>query len=184
MVTIAGTLTVREIRGRNGPFVVGRLVSELGEFAIKNSLIEEYEEGSYRGSFSVSRIYPASYVAGGRVTCEVRADLVEIVLDDIAGLPPQEEISPEKDPLEEETAIATPAASAQQVDRENTDATTEIHESDTAEKLFGLLWPLGPIVKLDPTVGRATLREQTQYLKSQHYRYKPQETHWVLSTAA
>ncbi|MDQ4281120.1 DUF3275 family protein, partial [Pseudomonas aeruginosa] len=35
-ITVPGQLTLRTIRGRNGPFNVGRLVTPIGKFAVKD----------------------------------------------------------------------------------------------------------------------------------------------------
>ena len=70
MIKISGVVTVKTINGRNGPFNVGRLVTEIGEFAVKEG-IEEYDPGQYEGDFAISRIYQASYAIGGRTTTEV-----------------------------------------------------------------------------------------------------------------
>jgi len=78
-----GVLTIRTIQGRNGPFNVGRLITDLGEFAVKDTLLEQHEEGRYEGSFNVTQIFPSSYVAGGRFVVEVRATLKSLILNGI-----------------------------------------------------------------------------------------------------
>ncbi len=51
-ITVPGQLTLRTIRGRNGPFNVGRLVTPIGTFAVKDAELEQYPEGKYEGSSS------------------------------------------------------------------------------------------------------------------------------------
>ena len=44
MLKLSGTLTIKTIHGRQGPFNVGRLLAEEGEFAVKEPLLDQYEE--------------------------------------------------------------------------------------------------------------------------------------------
>ena len=72
-ITIEGSLRIKRIHGANGPFCVGDLSSEIGEFRVKDSVLDQFEEGVYSGRFAVSRIFPWSYSANGRMVLEVRA---------------------------------------------------------------------------------------------------------------
>ncbi|HBO79846.1 MAG TPA: hypothetical protein DD502_17030, partial [Cupriavidus sp.] len=49
--------------------------------------------------------------------------------------------------------------------------------------LFGTLWPLGEIVKLDATVDRRVLREQRDRLGVLGYEFAPLSQDWHLATA-
>lgn len=152
MIKLSGSVQIRSINGRNGPFNVGRLNTEIGEFAVKRG-IEEFDDGVYSGEFTISRIYPASFVIGGRSIVEVRADIEAIALVDVdtsAGeesTVPVVETEPEPEP------------------------TTPLPDEDAA--LFGELWPLGEKVKLDPTVDRPLLRRQATRLKELGYQFQP-----------
>ncbi len=199
MITLQGTLTVRTINGRNGPFNVGRLLTEIGEFAVKDPELDQYEEGRYEGSFGINLIYPTSYVAGGRMVMEVRARIGLWSLDDIDDLKPEDQAPiVEPDPLEETPPIGTKPASDDTCKQE-TDADAKI--DDTAEPaeaepeattvgiqpeadkalatLFGELWPLGKEVKLDPTVDRSQFRQQRDHLKAAGYQFRPLDQLWV-----
>ncbi|MEW8276331.1 MAG: DUF3275 family protein [Candidatus Thiodiazotropha taylori] len=44
---------------------------------------------------------------------------------------------------------------------------------DELKQLFGMIWPLGEQVKLDPTVGRPIFRAQKEYLRSVGYKFDP-----------
>ena len=55
-MNIDGVLTIRTINGSNGPFNVGRLITDLGEFSVKDTLLEQYKEGRYEGT-TISRRY-------------------------------------------------------------------------------------------------------------------------------
>ena len=183
MITLSGNLSIREISGKHGVFRVGKLQCELGEFAIKSSLIEEFDQGTYRGQFGISRIYPTTYAVGNRITCEVRAELSNLLLDTIDQALP-DDVPNERDPIEEETGLTVTPQSAPDATTTPVEASASDSVTTTAEKLFGLVWPLGNVVKLDPTVGRALLREQVAYLKANHYRYQPRVTHWLLNESA
>jgi hypothetical protein len=50
-IVVPGQLTLRTIRGKNGPFTVGRL-APIGKFAVKDPELEQYPEGKYDGNSS------------------------------------------------------------------------------------------------------------------------------------
>jgi hypothetical protein len=188
MIKLSGSLSIRTIHGRNGDFNVGRLLTEIGEFAVKDALIEEYEEGRYEGDFGITGIYPAHYLAGGRLVVEIRAKLETISLSGIDDLAP-EDATPavEPDPIEEELKTSpTPSASpdAQALVEQNAQAestSTEPESSDPEaelKQLFVELYPLEAKVKLDPTVGRALFRQQKDTLKQMGYRFVPIGQYW------
>ena len=58
MIKLPGVLHIRIITGRNGDFRVGRLVTDIGEFAVKDAELDQYDEGRYEGYFGISQIYP------------------------------------------------------------------------------------------------------------------------------
>lgn len=184
MVTLPGIINIKTIHGRNGPFNVGTLKCDIGEFTVKDSSIEEFDEGSYSGSFIVSQIKPSSYFAGGQIVLEVRAYLEGISLDD--DLPGEaEETELERDPILDEPV---PESTTQQSDifeapaddEKVTDLEVGLFGEDKAlMDLFGVLWPLGETVKLDPSVNRAVFRKQKDYLKSIGYKFMATNQHWV-----
>lgn len=51
-IVVPGQLTLRTIRGKNGPFTVGRLTTHLGVFEVKDPELEQYPEGKYEGNSS------------------------------------------------------------------------------------------------------------------------------------
>lgn len=51
-IVVPGQLTLRTIRGKNGPFTVGRLATHLGTFEVKDPELEQYPEGKYDGNSS------------------------------------------------------------------------------------------------------------------------------------
>lgn len=174
MVKLDGQLVVKTINGRNGPFNVGKLFTDIGEFAVKSPKLEEMEEGQFPGVFLINKIFPSSYVHGGRIIAEIRADVAEFVFRDKEALtaPAVPELPAEPDPLDEETTAP--------VDKPSTATASTSTEPDTdPATLFGEIWPLGQQVRLDATVPRAVLRAQTSYLKAHGYRYVPSEQIWT-----
>jgi hypothetical protein len=192
MIKLSGVLTIRNIVGRNGPSSVGRLVTEIGEFAVKDTVLDQYDEGKYDGEFGISRIYPTSYIAGGRMVIEIRATLESIALADIETLQEDSESAfTEPDPIDEEkrplpagkpeTGVRSEEAESGRFESpEGIDGGTESDD----EKLFGTLWPLGPEVKLDTTVDRMVFRKQRERLKALGYKFSAVGQVWKLPDPA
>lgn len=189
MIKLSGTLLIRQINGRNGAFSVGRLVTPIGEFAVKDTLLDQYDEGRYEGEFGVSRIYPSHYLAGGRMVIEVRATLETVALAAIGELPmTQQGVLQEPDPLDQErlarTEVSPPEetraqAAAASEPREPAPApAADGDEGQPDADLFGVLWPLGETVKLDTTVDRSLFRRQKERLKALGYRFQPVGQIW------
>ena len=186
MLKLSGILAIRSIKGSRGDFNVGRLVTEIGEFAVKDPLIEEYEEGRYEGEFGISGIFPSTYSTNGRTVVEIRARLGSIALKGIEQLTDEDTLPVvEQDPIEE-----APAPIVAEAPLEIPDLETTVHSAEGAfppadkpiavmsieeeisfrneqeyRRLFGTLWPLQGKVKLDPTVDRQTFRAQRDALK-------------------
>ena len=74
MVQLPGTLTIKTVTGRYGDFNVATLDSEIGKFAIRDAVLDEYNEGTYQGTFGLTRIYSGSYQTSHRVVIETRAN--------------------------------------------------------------------------------------------------------------
>lgn len=185
-MNINGVLTIRTIQGRNGPFNVGRLITDLGEFAVKDTLLEQYEEGRYEGNFNVTQIFPSSYLAGGRFVVEVRATIKSLNLDGVDDLKPEDkEVASEPDPADNQPELtkAVAPADADQPTEVKTESDGELDDNGGDEALFDSLWPLGTQVKLDPTVDRLKFRLQRNRLKDLGYTFDPREQIWSNSTA-
>ena len=176
-MNIDGVLTIRTIQGRNGPFNVGRLITDLGEFAVKDTLLDQYDEGRYDGNFSITQIFPASYFAGGRFVVEVRATLKNLSLDGVDALKPEDEApASEPDPVDDQPLSAVAASSSTATEVERPPEVEAGAEGD--DVLFGTLWPLGTQVRLDPTVDRKRFREQRNRLKALGYTFNAIEQIW------
>jgi len=193
MIKLSGLLTIKSITGRNGPFSIGRLVTELGEFTVKDTLLEQYDPGKYEGDFGISRIYPFSYAAAGGVRVEIRACVETIALAGIGKLTAEEEraVTVESDPLDETPVVAEMRAittlGKTEIDlpqaSEPSDGSDGVDTNPSDFELFGASWPLGNEVKLDPTVDRARFRSQRDRLKSSGYRFQAVGQVWIKEVA-
>lgn len=201
MMKLSGILAIRAIKGSRGDFNVGRLLTEIGEFAVKDPLIEEYEEGRYEGEFGITSIFPSTYFTNGRTVVEIRARLGSIALKGIEELTEEDALPVvEPDPIEEmpKPVLAEAPAEAVVIDDAATirgegvvppsDAPVavmsieeEINFRNEQEyrALFGTLWPLQAKVKLDPTVDRQNFRAQRDALKTLGYKFQPLGQLWV-----
>lgn len=219
MVKLKGSIKVKRINGRNGPFSVGTLVTSIGEFAVKSAMLDQYDEGLYQGEFVVNHIGGGFYTTGGRVVVETRAIVTQMIIAR-AELGPIEGAPLEVDPLDEEVPKSVapkpapeqkpavkpepklkPAPELEPVGKDDnqprhprqsskpTPAEVPVRPQPEAAggddpdvKLFGELWPLANVVKLDPT-DRARLRLQADRLKGLGYRFDAQNQSWVKKAA-
>jgi len=195
MITLSGQLAIRTIHGRNGDFNVGRLATSIGEFVIKNAELDQYREGKYDGEFVITEIRPSTYHTSGRMVIEIRAHLGGMTLSGIDSLSSDEakQLSPQEvDPIDEEAQAPVPAATVTaEADEDNLASNPLIDTTpfgstvpDTAATesadvaLFGALWPLGDVVKLDATVDRRQLRQQRDRLSAMGYEFAPLSQDW------
>ncbi len=190
-IKLEGTLVVRHINGSRGGFSVGDLSTAIGKFKVKDAILDQYEEGEYRGAFLVTQIFPSTYVWNGRVTTEIRVNVSDIFLDE-----GEEKAVPavqsEPDPVNEEQQVAHPA---EQSLAEQTQAAIpeEVEQvaapaadpDDPDAVLFGpefyLIVAAGEPVKLDPTIDRGLFRNQRDRLKELGYQFQKMNQTWEKS---
>ncbi|AZC91305.1 DUF3275 family protein [Pseudomonas chlororaphis] len=202
MINLPGQLTIRTINGRNGDFNVGRLSTSIGEFVIKDALLDQYNEGKYRGDFVITEIRPSYYTTGGRLVVEIRAKLDSMTLDDVANLSAEEAdrlSSTELDPIDEEPSSTSTPDTARKPHRHKSSPSTQpdddapfgmetsptpapITPQDADKQLFGTIWPIGPSVRLDTTVDRQRLRQQCARLGELGYELDFKLQLWTLSS--
>lgn len=203
MITLPGQLAIKTIHGRNGDFNVGRLATSIGEFVIKNAELDQYREGKYEGDFVITEIRPSTYNTSGRMVIEIRAHLGGMTLSNIDHLSRDEanRLSPQEvDPIDEEAQAPVPSTSAPAEAKAATSsdplvdttpfgadvpaklASKPVTQDDDAT-LFGALWPLGEIVKLDATVDRRLLRQQRDRLGALGYEFAPLSQDWHIASA-
>ena len=114
MIRIDGAqLRVKRIRqSRNGAFCVADLSTDIGEFKVKDPLLDQFDEGEYQATVWISEIYLAQYVAFGKGVTEIRARLHDLQVQAQGALRRAEEQA-QPDPIDErETVRAPPAAPA------------------------------------------------------------------------
>lgn len=197
MIRTEGTLLVKKIKqSRNGPFCVADLVTDFGEFKVKDSLLDQFAEGEYRGMVWISEIYLAQYVSFGRGVTELRARLHDIQVDTESSLPAKSANDSEPDPLDESPPLRvlpdTAGDSAKtkplklRVARKSAGTTTDAGaaQDDAAEhamfgdEIYQQIVDRQPI-KLDPTIDdRARFRAQTQRLRQIGYQFDAKTQTW------
>lgn len=180
-IKIAGKLTVKVIHGSKGDFAVGALSTSIGEFKVKDAILDQYSEGEYRGQFILTQVYQSSYVWKGRVISDLCAHVSDIFLETAEEKAIPTEVQAEMDPaLENDQAVRgrsdedvpAPAAPA-----------GEVNTSDDPDvQLFGELHALvigRQPVKLDPTCDRVKFRVQRDRLKSLGFKFASATQTWM-----
>ena len=197
MITINGVLTVKQISGSNGKFCTGDLNTSIGEFKVKESILDQFEEGRYEGEFDIERFYLTSYVWRGKSTTDIRARVTDIRLDK-AEEGEVDQSTPEPEPIIEEAIASktTLTVSNNTNDGMTTnqaevkpDGTKEFVLSDDVAKDYEhlindvgteLVYQIANTlpVKLDPTVDRALFYKQRDALKAHGYRFNAMTQSW------
>jgi hypothetical protein len=185
-VALTGTLVVKWISGRNGDFAVGDLRTPIGEFRVKDALLDQFEAGEYQGTFWVSQIYSKSYDYRGRITIETRASIADLQVDVEGDAPIEPPLGTEPDPVDEAPPAPAPKSGsvAALVDRQRTvpDQPVLDADADADQALFGAelfeLLQAREHVKLDPTIERLRFREQKERLKALAYAFDVKSQSW------
>ncbi|WP_020406839.1 DUF3275 family protein [Hahella ganghwensis] len=168
MITLQGDLVVEKRSGRNGDFNVAKIHTSIGKFSVRYSLLDQFEQGKYEGEFDVSQIRAASFQLGntGKILIEAVAQIDAIRITG-AELGHEELPDPVIDPGTDQACDVQNAKSEKKVATKRKAATSsrDSYADPAGESLFGHLWPLGSVVKLDSTVDRNTLRAQIKYLQ-------------------
>lgn len=199
-IRVRGTLSIQRKTSARGAFNIGDLATEIGEFEVKDSLIEEFEPGKYTGEFIIKWIAPDSFSWRGRVFVKNRATLEEILIDEADEGAPTPSTPPEPDPIEQAPAAAprpTAAPPSQEPATQSAapvkgarskSASTTKEPADGDAELFGeellaLLQQRSPI-KLDPTVDREQFRRQRDRLKVIGYSFDAKAQTWSIKEVA
>ncbi|MGM9489612.1 DUF3275 family protein [Ideonella sp. YS5] len=191
-ISVRGTLVVQRKRGRKGEFNIGDLSTEIGEFEVKDALIEEFEPGKYTGEFVVNWIEPDSFSWRGKVFVKNRANLDAIYIDEAdetegAATPV---VPPEPDPADAAAAtdgtephIAGEDPSGMQSVPALPTPTAGVRNDGSDDlallgpELFELLATRQPM-KLDPTIDRVQFRRQRDRLKALDYVFNVKSQTW------
>lgn len=193
-IRVRGTITIQRKTSARGAFNIGDLATEIGEFEVKDSLIEEFEPGKYTGEFIIKWIAPDSFSWRGRVFVKNRATLDEIIIDEADEGESAPAAPPEPDPIE--TPPAAPAAQSAPAPRppassspkppaspKSTEASSSADEELFGEELFSLLQARS-VIKLDPTVDRVQFRSQRDRLKELGYGFDAKSQAWSVKELA
>lgn len=184
MISLSGTLDVRTIKGSNGPFQVGELTTSVGEFKVKDKVLEQFEPGAYTGTFLIDKIYPHSYVWYGKVTVEIRARLADVQLDNDEPFSETGQVpaSTEPDPADEERVpdtVAKPRADEAAVTAQAGSESGELYLPDLFGTELADAIVAGDPVKLDPTVDRGVFRQQRDQLRAFGYAFQASTQTWL-----
>lgn len=201
-IIVAGKLVIKTINGRNGQFNVGLLETAIGSFSVKDRELEQYTAGVYQGQFVIGRIFMHAWSYGANSGTEIRARLDDMSIETNGGLTPGDEqklLPPVNDPLDEEIRpteqpvqvpsapetiqAPTPAPEKNATKRAQFTVPTFAEQEAGDRSLFGALWPLGEVVKLDATAPRQVLRQQKARLSQLGYDFIAQEQHFVKNVA-
>ena len=205
-IRVRGTITIQRKTSSRGAFNIGDLVTEIGEFEVKDSLIEEFEPGKYTGDFLIKWIAPDSFSWRGRVFVKNRATLDEILIDDADESAPSPAAPPEPDPIEMAASAQAKSSNKEQSDTAQAapvvvtvEAAAASPQSDTPSAasatsttgdaaLFGTeifeFVQAREVVKLDATIDREKFRQQRDRLKELGYRFDAKPQTWVPPRAA
>jgi Protein of unknown function (DUF3275) len=192
-IQLAGKLIVRVRQGKRGPFAVGELITPVGTFKVKDTIIDQYDEGQYNGIFVIDKIYASCYTYNNGVISEIRATVSNIILDTQEDVPASNSHS-ELDPLDER-AIASSSPDSS-VPREESVALSPSRPSVkkstgpsgdfkalSDEVLFGDLLVdvrANKPISLDPTTERETFRSQRDRLKFLGYKFDALHQTWYV----
>lgn len=193
MIKLTGQILIKQIQSRRGFFAVGELQTELGVFKVKDAILDQFNEGTYKGTFLVQRIFMDPYVHQGRCVTEIRATVAEIFIDNEAALPDTSYQSlPEPDPIDQESPCL-PTSSSGEMPTPNpsgpiSDSSPSVNESNPdsqetvlmdlfGDEIFGCIQS-NSAIKLDPTVDRTRFRQQRDYLKANGYGFHAATQTW------
>ena len=75
-IRVRGSLVVERKSGRRGNFNVGELTTAIGIFDVKDTVIEQFEPGSYTGDFLIRSIIGGDPSAGALAVQAVPLNMV------------------------------------------------------------------------------------------------------------
>lgn len=187
MLEIPGTLQVQYRNGRHGPFPDGLLLTEAGNFRVRDKLLETLEEGEYQGVFQVDAIDLYTYKWSGFGYPEVRTSIKAVIADySFSGYDKDggfDDVPVYSDPIEEDDEedeeVAADADVPQPV--QEIEPVAETSTSDTQSVMNELLksdWTIGEPLKIDSTLPRATQRKIRALVKELGYNFDHTDQTW------
>lgn len=174
---LSGSIGIKTVYGKNGGFNVGMLQVPIGEFVVKNELLDQFDEGQYDVDVVISQIYMGGFNWGTtkRVT-ELCASIEHIECDSFTANVP-ESVQELREPEPEETLPEK--SETKSVEMQHTEADDEAEDGNTilGTELYALFCERKPL-KLDPVSGRSVIRKQSNFLKHNDYRYNGKVRQW------
>lgn len=132
-IQIPGSLFIKTITGRYGDFNTAKLTTSIGEFVIKDQILDQYTAGRYDGSFLINQIKPSYYsTVGGTLIVEIRAYLESMSLDGWDATVTADEPMIQ-DPVEEEAPFPSPSLSPEPLEPETSDSEASAAEVPSLE---------------------------------------------------
>jgi len=206
MISLPGELVVSTKNGKFGNFNVAKLITSIGEFTLKDKMLEQIDAGNYQGVFVLKSIKSSAYTYGNRTIIECCAYVEDMQLTDYANFEnpilsdheDKEEANHNCKKIQQHKEIIEPEPQINSVSQFNSEPqinsvpqfnnelqinsipqfnSVEV-ESNSDQELFGCLWPLGHEVKLDSSVERMTLRAQKERLIQLNYSFDFKSQTW------
>jgi hypothetical protein len=187
MIILEGNVINKVITGANGDFSVGNFTTDIGQFKIRSTLLDQFDEGEYRVRVSVNKIDLNSYMSkrNGIIITEMELDIdhLECIEGDVKPVidapiePDVTATTSSPEPKPEKTVASTHGEPGQPKPKGARKPASSDGDADLAE-LFGLLWPLGDVVKLDSTTPRPLFIRQKDHLKSAGYTFNGMDQTW------
>jgi len=169
---VKGRMVVHTRQGQFGSFNYAFLYTEIGEFVVRYNALDEFSADEYKGVFYIKEIYQKSRKFGVSIIIDNIAVIDDVNLEYVVNKTMMVEPEAIEDPIEEESLLDSSNNS------KSSNLVSTINEIEK-KQLFGELFPLGNLVKLDPTVGRAVLRNQAEYLKKIGYSFVADNQTWI-----
>lgn len=188
----SGTLQVIERTGRYGPFCVGKLLTDVGPFYVKNKILDEFTAGSYTGLFTITRIFNETNFNDGQTFIKLCASLDWNALKILQ----QDDSEPDSASLNASAAVESsiescegkPSAETILSSEKDDDARvlqsnsfrddTKSDKIDSLESLKSLLEQNAVKVFLDGSTDRPIFVQMRELLKSKGFKFDAADYSW------
>ncbi len=199
-IILEGQITNKVITGANGDFSVGSFNTSIGQFKIKNQLLDQFEEGDYHVRVSIIKLKLNTYVVQrtGITITEIVAeiDAIDVIDADVkpikaesiepdASVPDTSnqvsKAAPAKAEKSEQQSPAVPEKAAKGkivLSNKKTKPDGDGEKKLDPPELFGYLWPLGDTLQLDKSAPRPLIIQQKQYLVKIGYKFDVKTQTW------
>lgn len=187
MIQATGTLVVKSVTGSKGTFNVADLETSIGVFKVRSNALEQFDEGAYKGSFCIGKIYIHAYPWRGMLMTEMRADIAQLdtFFSNQAEEKKEQAANIALSEMEEAsiTSPHKPIAPIQKTEAILTSAPIHAAPTSVANEVDGLEGIHQAIkqntdVKLDPMSNRNIFREARDLLKAAGYKFEVKQQIW------